>query len=1009
MRFLPFVLPLLLCFLAGSCSHNQSLDDPITLEELTVEIHGTSREVAYTNKEAGSYYTETNGEHRSAWQGWYIMANEVMEDYRIGIDGRDLLKSDAAIAFVSPHQVHRAYPSGIQETVTLLDSVDALVVQLEKIRGVNVSIRPTFSDSREMGDYVVRFREGVLLIARQRHLVRNSRENYPVWIGVTFSQPGEPDSIALGGLFDRGFSPAGIVSGTKSSTTIILVAGDTEEATIREAQRIAGEYELLIEERKDRMERLLNHAFLRTDNERFDKAVHWAIVSMDALIMNQTKRGIYAGLPWFNNYWGRDSFIALPGATLVTGKFAEAKEILRSFAEWQEKDPKNPNYGRIPNLVTTTSIAYNTADGTPRFIIALEEYLKYSGDTTFARELYPVVQRAIEGTQKYHMDRSLFLTHGDPETWMDAVGPAGPWSPRGNRANDIQALWIRQLQCSRRIAALLNDSKDEYRWAQIESVAAANFKRIFVDPGQALIYDHLNADGSVDSQMRPNQLFALGFLSDSLGARVLQKMTQTLVYRYGVASLSQDDPNFHPYHHYEPFYVQDAAYHNGIVWTWLNGAWIDVTAKSGYQNLAFELTENMVHQILERGAVGTLSELVDAVPRPGETEPRLSGTFSQAWSLAEFIRNVYQTYLGVEVNGDTLEIHSRLPSALHEAKFNVWSGNSATRITVHSSDERGEIEIDGSENTERDASFARVSWQFADGEVQGDLDVSCAANVKPTHILFTKKSATIESDEGLKEIPQEARSIRPFGSVSFTVPTVRPDLSALKTPSHKLLSNAEIIVRNPQASVICDVSDPAGDDNGNGHYVYPGTPNLKPGSLDIRRFSVAEDARDYYFRLQFENLSNPGWHPEYGFQLTYVAIAIDQDGRKGSGQRSVGMNSNFTLDDEHGFERVIYVGGGFSVANGKGEVLAEYLPVSGDDLHPLGNVGTKSIEFAIPKEYLGEPPGAWRYTVLIGAQDDHGGAGIGDFRDVKSTVGEWWGGGRKNKGDSNVYDVLEDR
>ncbi|MGB2868587.1 MAG: amylo-alpha-1,6-glucosidase [Bacteroidota bacterium] len=951
MRPLLFVLPF--PFFIFSCTYNRNLDAPITLDELTIEVHGPSREIAYTNKEAGTYYTETNGGHRTAWQGWYIMTNEMMEDYAIAVDGRELPKSTASLAFVSPLQIHRAYPLGVQETVTLLDSVDALVIQLDKVRGSRVSLRPTFSDSRAIGDYVVRYREGVLLIARQRHLQRNSRENYPVWIGMTFSDSRNLVTIATGKSIDRGFSPAGMTSSTGSSAVVILVAGDTEDATIRMAQRVAREYEALIAKRKHRMEKLLNGAFVRTDNERFDKAVHWAILSMDALVMNQTKRGIFAGLPWFNNYWGRDSFIALPGATLVTGRFSEAKEILRSFAEWQETNTKSPNYGRIPNLVTTTSIAYNTADGTPRFIIALEEYLNYSGDTAFVHELYPVVQHAIEGTIKYHTDSSFFLTHGDAETWMDAVGPEGPWSPRGNRANDIQALWIHQLQSSRRIAKTLKRENDEQQWGQLESTVTTNFKRAFVDTGLFMVYDHLKSDGSHDAQVRPNQLFTLSLLDDSLASKCFKKATEALVYRHGVASLWQDDANFHPYHHYEPFYVQDAAYHNGIVWTWLSGSWVDFAVKSGFQEIAFELTDNMVHQILERGAVGTLSELVDAAPRLGEAEPRLSGAFSQAWSLAEFIRNVYQSYFGVEVRQDTLLIHPRLPGGIREAKFNVWYHDSVVQIKLKSSADNSKVEI-----------------------------------------------------ERAGVVTSESANIRKVGDIKFADPFVRPDLPALNGPSHRLLSNSEINARNPQAKVLSDISDPAGDDNGNGRYVYPGTPNLMPGSLDIRRFTVSEDDRNFLFKLQFENLSNPGWHPEYGFQLTYIAIAIDEDRKKDSGQRQVGMNSNYFLDQYRGFERMIHVGGGFRIVDDNRQTLAEYLPASGDEMHPLGNVESKSIEFSVPKELLGASPANWRYTVLVGAQDDHGGAGIGDFRDVRSTVGEWWGGGKKKASDSNVYDEV---
>lgn len=157
--------------------------------------------------------------------------------------------------------------------------------------------------------------------------------------------------------------------------------------------------------------------------------------------------------------------------------------------------------------------------------------------------------------------------------------------------------------------------------------------------------------------------------------------------------------------------------------------------------------------------------------------------------------------------------------------------------------------------------------------------------------------------------------------------------------------------------------------------------------------------------MRFKKLVDPGWHPEYGFQLTYAAIAIDQDGIANSGKRDVGMNSQFILEPALAFEKVIYVGGGLRVDDSDGKILAQYIPVDNDVLNPLGDISTGTIEFAIPQKYIGIPNEKWRFTVLIGGQDDHGGAGIGDFRAVDAKAGEWSGGGKTDPKLPNVYDV----
>ncbi|MEK6650612.1 MAG: amylo-alpha-1,6-glucosidase, partial [Bacteroidota bacterium] len=335
-------------------------------------------------------------------------------------------------------------------------------------------------------------------------------------------------------------------------------------------------------------------------------------------------------------------------------------------------------------------------DGTPWFALGVFDYVKYSGDTAFVREIFPVLRRAVEGALRHRVDAEMFLTHADAESWMDAVGPDGPWSARGNRANDVQALWYRQLMVSTAFAEMQGDLAAADRWNGVAQTLLRNFQRRFVDAERGTIVDHLNADGSADPAIRPNQLFALDIVVDPKDReRIFKNITQTLVYEHGVASLSSTDTAFHPYHQYPPFYPKDAAYHNGIVWTWLAGPWIKSAVEFGRPNLAFRVTENLVHQILDRGGVGTVSELIDAAPRPGEKEPRLSGTFSQAWSLAEFIRATYQSYLGVSVDAPNhqLWLLPQLPMALNAATFDVYVGTARVRVSYGGDGQTGRISL----------------------------------------------------------------------------------------------------------------------------------------------------------------------------------------------------------------------------------------------------------------------------------------------------------------------------
>jgi glycogen debranching enzyme len=991
----------------AGCGHPSPQASLISLDELRITV-SHAREISFTNKVAGFYYTVTHGPQTSGWHGWHVSSNKILDDYALFLDGHLLRRTDVANVDVYPHLFTREYRGGIRETVALLDSVNALLVVLHDVEADTVDAWPIVGGGLSRSEFLVRSGPRSLFVARAQHPQRTLQSDAPPWIGMRLMSPNAQAQFHDKPLEEPGrFSPAGLAVPVHSrQAAMLLVAGDSPEECQALLDRLEPDLRQAVTRRRERMEAVLRRSFVRTNDERFDKALHWAMLSLDALIMRQGRPGIYAGLPWFSNYWGRDTFIALPGATLVTGRYEEAREILQSFAQWQELSPRSSSYGRIPNLVTPSSIAYNTADGTPWFVIALEQYYRASGDSAFIRSMASVLTRAVEGTIANHTDPDGFLTHGDAETWMDAVGPSGPWSPRGDRANDIQSLWYRQLRAA---GSLVPDSLLAQEWHDRAQRLRSAFLRQFVDSTNGLVIDHIRADGSRDVRVRPNQFFV--FASPDLlpfPQRTFQAATGELVYTYGIASLSQRDENFHPYHHYEPLYVQDAAYHNGVVWTWLAGPWIDAAVKLGYQDLAFVLTRNMTHQILERGAVGTLSELIDALPRKGETEPRLSGTFSQAWSLAEFVRVFYQDYLGLtmDVPHSRLTLSPRLPQGLDHIRAHARFGASVIPIEIRS----GADEITISCSSPPDASTLQIEcdlqsskdkrWHFTAALIPGSVSEFVAGSDGVQQRTVTE-GAVLE-----KMVQADAREVPPQLPVQLAVPTFPTNSKVLAGPQHRLLSHSEIKASHAEAPVVLDCADPSGDDRGTGTYVYPRTPLLKAGSLDLTHVRVRSDSASTYFDLQFRSLSNPGWHPEYGFQLTFVAIAIDADRTPNSGRRDLGSNSRMVFPADAGFERLILVGGGVRVLDERNAIVAEYLPRPGDERQPLGDSQTGTVSFALPKDVLGQAFLRGRWTILVGAQDDHGGAGLGEFRSVETVAGEWNGGGRRRPSEANVYDTL---
>ncbi len=413
----------------------------------------------------------------------------------------------------------------------------------------------------------------------------------------------------------------------------------------------------------------LTRSYLATSDAAYNKALNWAKAASDLFVVDEYGAGIWAGLPWFRENWGRDTFIALPGTLLVSGQFGEARAVLSNFARRQDlREPREPQYGRIPNRVSPDDVIYNTVDGTPWMLREAIEYIRYTGDKEFAAQMYKLAVPYFEGAIANYVDADGLLKHDSADTWMDArIENKAPWSARGPRAVEIQALWYTALQAGAWLATQAGDDARARAWSALAHKAQASFLRLFWD-GRTMA-DRLREDGSRDLKVRPNQLMLASipfddFVPLEVQAKVTRNAVSQLLYPYGIASLSQDDPYFHPRHENPEFHHKDAAYHQGTVWGWNAGFTVTALDKFGYQDLAWRLTQNLGDQILHLGTLGNMSELLDALPHEGgKLKP--SGTFAQSWSVAEYARNGYQDYVGFKPDllENTLAFTPALPSA----------------------------------------------------------------------------------------------------------------------------------------------------------------------------------------------------------------------------------------------------------------------------------------------------------------------------------------------------------
>lgn len=747
----------------------------------------------------------------------------------------------------------------------------------------------------------------------------------------------------------------------------------------------------------------------------YTKAVAWAHLQL-LFLPAENDSLLYAGIPWFNEGWGRDTFISLPGL-LVTGHTDIARKLLMRFAAWVDRDPDSPTYGRVPNRARPgADIVYNTADGTPWWILGCYSYGLYARDYDFWAHVVGgdslgdpaagAVRVALSGALQ-RTDSRGFLTHGDADTWMDAVGPEGAHSPRGNRAVEIAALHHASLDAALRMASAAREAvpRDTLtRWRKARTDIERNFLGAFINPSQDGLWDHLNADGKPDLLLRPNQLFAVTtpfspIVPPTVRSRIVRTVAGGLLHPYGVLSLSPDAENFHPYH-MDEHYPKDNAYHNGIVWTWLSGPAKTALTSEGRGDLALKMAQYEVSLMMHRGCVGSLPEVTDAIPRDGETEVALSGTVSQTWSLAEFLRTTYQDFLGirpVQVEGRVEPfwlIDPRVPKSWGRVEARIFLEQTPFLLAVQNFGDSVTVELQAEREPPKP-----VGIKVFDAK-RGITGLMRGA--EPVRLVYRKSNETVYADG--TPTAQVKMTGWPYDAgprdLHLAEPVKPRDFAVLRPPPWDILTPSEALRSPAHTKVLVSEEDSEGDDNWQGSYVYPTDEHFAPGILDLTDFTVREDTDAYYFALTFRNLVQPGWHPEYGFQLTFAVICLHDD--TGT-RRDVGANSHYRLPEDRPASRMIYIGGGLHIEDDQGEVLAAFTPRTTE--HALGDTAQKRIAFSIPKKYFPEITPDWLWTVLAGAQDDHGGAGMGEFRTVQAEAGQWAGGGNPSGG-PNLYDSL---
>ena len=431
--------------------------------------------------------------------------------------------------------------------------------------------------------------------------------------------------------------PAKGVTGACCAVTKTVAPGETAECFIVFS---TGDVEISAQEMLNAQE--MRRRELRGSCGLMDPVAAELAVAADAYIARRDStngKTILAGYPLFSD-WGRDTMIALPGCTLSTGRYEDAKSILRTFLAY-EKD------GLVPNLFPEgeSKPMYNTVDAALLLIDAVWQYHSRTDDLDFVSEAYPVLERIVTAYQKgtHHgigmdADGLIFAGEGlDQVTWMDVrVNDILP-TPRHGKPVEINAYWYNALRIMAIFAEKLGRDGGAYD-ALAEKVRASFVEKFYMEE-KGYLKDVLSGT-KADQQLRCNQIWAISMpftmLSPKQERQVVETVRRHLYTPCGLRTLSPEDPEYHPTYG-GPMEQRDMAYHQGTTWVFPMGAYYLAYLKThgSTSAAAADVRDQLtaLEPMLREGCIGQLPEIYD-----GGFPTESKGCFAQAWSVGEMLR-----------------------------------------------------------------------------------------------------------------------------------------------------------------------------------------------------------------------------------------------------------------------------------------------------------------------------------------------------------------------------------
>jgi len=351
-----------------------------------------------------------------------------------------------------------------------------------------------------------------------------------------------------------------------------------------------------------------------------------SILADKFIIKLNEEYGIIAGYHWFGE-WGRDTMISIPGLCIATGRQEIARNIIKRWLNFL-------NNGLIPNFISEKSFAFNSSDASLWLFNAVYHYYIFTGDLKFIEEIYQklieIIEGYIKGNNACMMDYDSLIISYAQTTWMDTK-----FTKREGKVVEINALWFNALNILKFFSRLLNKN---FSYDEILNNVKKNFE-IFWNEEKKCLYDVIDEKRSIyDDSIRPNQIFTISLpfnvINNKKGEKIFNVVFEELYTPYGLRTLNKNNANYIGIYEGNEE-ERDRAYHNGTVWPWLMGSFIEAYLKiNKYSDESKNNSLKFLKSLIEYAQkFYTIPEIFD-----GDFPHKSRGCIAQAWSVAELIR-----------------------------------------------------------------------------------------------------------------------------------------------------------------------------------------------------------------------------------------------------------------------------------------------------------------------------------------------------------------------------------